>query len=65
MVIKPKEIGLKLLSIPFLNKVRVFYQILTVIGVMVVFLILVGYIGIHNIDTMQAGKKCLMTHLGA
>lgn len=52
-----KKIGLKFLSIPFLNKVRVFYQILTVIGVMVVFLILIGYMGIHNIDAMQEINK--------
>lgn len=54
---KLKKIGIKLLSIPFLNKVRVFYQILTVIGIMVVFLILIGYMGIHNIDAMQEINK--------
>ncbi len=54
---KFKKIGLKLLSIPFFNKVRVFHQMLTVIGIMVVFLILIGYMGIRNIDSMQATNK--------
>jgi methyl-accepting chemotaxis protein len=54
---KLKKIGFKFLSIPFLNKVRVFYQILTVIAIMVVFLILIGYMGIHNIDAMQEINK--------
>jgi methyl-accepting chemotaxis protein len=52
-----KELGFKLLSNPYVNKVRMFYQILTVIGIMVFFLILVGYMGIHNINTMQEINK--------
>ncbi len=54
---KLEKIGLNLLSIPYLNKVRVFFQILTVIGIMVVFLILIGYIGIRNVNAMQEINK--------
>ncbi|MGE5607558.1 MAG: methyl-accepting chemotaxis protein, partial [Bacteroidota bacterium] len=42
-----------LLMNPFLKKIRVFYLILSIIGIMIIFLIIQGSMGISNIDTMQ------------